>query len=133
MGCFWESNARLAAASAQGTLRKRRRWQRAHTKLIVVIEAVFQAAMFALNAAAPLNAYKPSHTLSKSPRRRSPEPRWSVQCMVPAVSSAPSVRSEVLALDDRDAGQLRRWGRAQTGKIFRDAAYGVCKEYSRYE
>jgi hypothetical protein len=48
---------------------------RAHTEAIVVIEAVFQAPMFWLNAAAFINACGPSHTLSKSPRRMSPEPR----------------------------------------------------------
>ncbi len=35
---------------------------------IVVIEAVFQAPMFALKAVAPLNACEPSHTLAKSLR-----------------------------------------------------------------
>ena len=55
--------------------RTRSRWQTAHTLLISVILAVFQAPMFALNAVAPLNACEPSHTLSKSPRRISPEPR----------------------------------------------------------
>jgi hypothetical protein len=48
------------------TLRKRWRWQRAHTLYIVVTEAVFQAPMLALNAVAQLNACEPSHTLSKS-------------------------------------------------------------------
>jgi hypothetical protein len=42
--------------------------QRAHTVYIVVIEAVFQDPMFALNAAAEQNACEPSHTLSKSLR-----------------------------------------------------------------
>jgi hypothetical protein len=41
---------------------------RAYTEAIVVIEAVFQAAMSWLNAIAPLNACEPSHTLSKSLR-----------------------------------------------------------------
>ena len=106
MGCFWESNARVAAASAQGTLRKRRRWQRAHTKLIVVIEAVFQAPMFALNAAAFINACEPSHIVSKSPRRMSPEPRRSVQYTQGQLGER--VRRNVLALDDRDARQPQR-------------------------
>jgi hypothetical protein len=52
-----------------------RRWQRAHTVDIVVIAAVFQDPMFALNALAFINACGPSHPLSKSPRRISPEPR----------------------------------------------------------
>jgi hypothetical protein len=55
------------------TLRTRWRWQRAHTESIVVIEAVFQAAMFALNAFAYWNACEPSHhTLSKSPSPHEP-------------------------------------------------------------
>jgi hypothetical protein len=41
----------------------------------VVTRSTFHAPMFALNAVAPLNACKPSHALSKSPRRMSPEPR----------------------------------------------------------
>ena len=69
-----------------------RRWQRAHTLAIVVIEAVFQAPMSALNADAYLKACEPSHTLSKSPHRMSPELRQSVQCMVHAASSGPKAR-----------------------------------------
>jgi hypothetical protein len=42
--------------------------RKGHTLAIVVIEAVFQAPMFALNIIAPLNACGPSHTLSKSLR-----------------------------------------------------------------
>jgi hypothetical protein len=56
------------------TLRKRWRWQRAHTEAIVVIEAVFQAAMFALNTVDVKNACEPLRTLSKSPRSISPSP-----------------------------------------------------------
>jgi hypothetical protein len=37
---------------------------RAHTLAIVVIEAVFQAPMFALKAVAPLNACEPNHAPS---------------------------------------------------------------------
>jgi hypothetical protein len=46
---------------------------RAHTEAMFAILAVFQAPMFAWNADAPLNACGPSHTLSKSPRRMSPD------------------------------------------------------------
>ncbi len=80
--------------------------------VIVVIDAVFQAPMFALNAVASLNACGPSRTLAKSPRRISPEPRRSVQCIVHNASSewAECVRSDAVALDDLDAAQLRRLG-----------------------
>jgi hypothetical protein len=42
------------------------RWRRANTLAIVVIEAVFQAPMFALNAVATANACEPKRALSKS-------------------------------------------------------------------
>jgi hypothetical protein len=86
---------------------------RAHTLAIVVTAAVFQAPMFALNAVAPENACEPSHTLSKSPRRISPKPRWSVTLGARSVQWAECVRSEVLALDGRDAAQLPRLRLAQ--------------------
>ncbi len=93
------------------TVGKRGRGQTAHTLAIVVIDAVFQDPMFALNAVASLNACGPSRTLAKSPRRISPEPRQSVQCMARAsVQWVKCVRSDAVALDDLDAAQLRRLG-----------------------
>jgi hypothetical protein len=72
--------ARSAACHAlQGTHPSRRRWQSAHTLLISVIPAVFHAPMFALNTDAPLNACEPSHALSKSPRRMSPDGQCSTR------------------------------------------------------
>jgi hypothetical protein len=77
--------------------------------------STFQLARFWLNADAKLNACGPSHTLAKSPRRMSPEPRRSDQCMVHAAPSGPEAcGAMLLALDHRDAAQLRRFGRAQT-------------------
>jgi hypothetical protein len=100
------------------TLRTRWRWQRAHTDSIVVIEAVFQAPMFALNAVAKANACEPSHTLSKSPRRISPEPRRvrSVHHCARSAQWAECVRSGAVALDGRDAGQLQQLHRRKTGE-----------------
>jgi hypothetical protein len=71
--------------------------------------------MFALNADANENACEPSHALAKSPRRMSPEPRRSrsVHHCARSVQRAECVRSEVQALDGRDARQLRRLGLAQ--------------------
>ncbi len=93
------------------TLRTPWRWQRAHTLAIVVIEAVFQAPMSPLNTVASLNACEPSHTLAAS------APTRSVQCTVHAASSGPSVcGATLLALDHRDAAQLRQLGLAQAGK-----------------
>jgi hypothetical protein len=62
----------------QHTLRKQRQGQREQTLAMFAILAVFQAPMFALNAVAPLNACKPSHARSMSPRSMSPELRWSI-------------------------------------------------------
>jgi hypothetical protein len=70
--------------------------------------------MFALNADAKQNACEPSHTLSKSPRRMSPEPRRvsPVHC-ARSVQWAECVRRYVLAFDGRDAAQLLPLGLAQ--------------------
>jgi hypothetical protein len=64
------------------TLHKRWRWQRAHTLAIVVIDAVFQAPMFALNAVANENACGPSRALKEPFAASAPTVRRSVQCIV---------------------------------------------------
>jgi hypothetical protein len=83
------------------------RWQRAHTLAIVVIEAVFQAPMFALNAIALSNACGPSHMLSNG--SMNPEPRRvrPVHC-ARRFQCAECVWSD--AAGPRDAAQLRRLG-----------------------
>jgi hypothetical protein len=92
--------------------RTRRRWQRGHTLAIVVIEAVFHAAMFVLNAVASLNACGPSGTLAKSPHCISPEPRRvsPVHC-----ARAPSEWAECVRSDAAGARRSRCGATAAVG------------------
>ncbi len=75
--------------------------------------------MPALNAAAFVNACEPSHRLSKSPRRMSPEPRRSRSVHGSrSVQSAECVRSDVLALEMRR--NCGGWGGRKTQRFLRD-------------
>jgi hypothetical protein len=70
--------------------------------------ATFHLLMSALNAVAPLNACNPSRALKGHAPH---QPRRSVQRMVHAAPSGQEcVQRYVLALDHRDAAQLRRLG-----------------------
>jgi hypothetical protein len=93
-----------------------KRWQLEHTLAIVVIEAVFHAPMFALNAAAEESACEPSHTLAKSPHCMKPEPRRSDQRIVHrSVLSAECVRSDAAGARPSRCGATAAVGRVQPG------------------
>jgi hypothetical protein len=77
------------------------RWYRAHTKLILVIEAVFQAPMFALNVFAPQNACEPSRALKEHAPHQPRAPMVSPVNGARSVQWAECVRSEVQALEIR--------------------------------